>query len=199
LDLTNSLVLELLDFFKCAADHAKSLRVNSSRCQNLVGLRVLGLQVLLDGLKLLLHDQVTKASLAMDVVDDAVELFEKLFLFILEVLELLEAHLVLPLHGLVILLGLHNFPLLASEFFADHVVLNLQLLQASDLLPDVLKRFHDHIVSGVLEVLLAVGGGLSPTLELEVSSEGADHVHVEARDVVVVVVDILVLLLVLGL
>ena len=135
----------------------------------------------------------------MDVVDDAVELFKELLLLLLEVLELLVAHLVLPLDGLVILLGLHDFPLLACEFFTDLVVFNLQLLQASDLLPDVLKRLNDHVVGGVLEGLLAVGGGLSAALDLEVGTEGADHIHIQARDVVVVVMDVLVLLLVLGL
>ena len=63
----------------------------------------------------------------------------------------------------------------------------------------MLKRLHDHVVGGVLEGLLAVGSGLSTALELEVGTESADHVHVQARDVVVVVVDILVLFLVLGL
>ena len=56
LDLSNSLILELFNFFECAADHAKSLRVDSRSCQDLIGLRVLGLQALLDGLKFLLHD-----------------------------------------------------------------------------------------------------------------------------------------------
>ena len=50
LDFTNRLVLQLLNLLKRTTDHAKSLRVNPSRRQDLIRLGVLRLQALLDRL-----------------------------------------------------------------------------------------------------------------------------------------------------
>jgi len=49
----------------------------------------------------------------------------------------------------------------------------------------------------VLDILLTIGLALSRFLRLEVRAQRADHVHVQAGDVVVVVMDVLILLLVL--
>jgi len=72
-------------------------------------------------------------------------------------------------------------------------------LKASDLFADVLERFDDHVISRVLNRLLSVGRRLANLLVLEVGTQRGDHVHVETRDVVVVVMNVLVLLVVLGL
>ena len=50
LDLANGLVLELLDLFERGADHAEGLWVDARRRQDLIRLRILGLEALLDGL-----------------------------------------------------------------------------------------------------------------------------------------------------
>lgn len=61
----------------------------------------------------------------------------------------------------------------------------------------MLERLDDHVVVGVLDHLLAIGLVLAGLLRLEVRPQRADHVHVQSRDVVVVVPDVLVLLVVL--
>ena len=81
----------------------------------------------MDGLKLLLKNEVAQTSLAMHVVDDVVELLEELLFLLFDVLVLLQTHLVLPLDVLVILLGLHDFLLLLSKLFTHFLVLNLFL------------------------------------------------------------------------
>ena len=73
------------------------------------------------------------------------------------------------------------------------------VLEADDVFLDVLKGLHDHIVGGVLLNLVAIGGSFTTSLDLEISSQGADHVHVETSDVVVVIPNVLILLLVLNL
>lgn len=108
LNLADGLVLELLDFFQSAADHTEGLRIDPRRRQDLVGLRVLGLQRLLNRLQLLLEDQVAQTSLAMHIVNDVVELLEQLLLLLLDVLVLLQANFVLPLDLLILLLRLHD-------------------------------------------------------------------------------------------
>ena len=127
LDLTNSFVLELLYLLKRAADHAKSLGINSSSCQNLVRLSILRLESLLDRLQLLLKDEVAKTCLAMDIVDNAVESLKELFFLLLDVLELLEAHFILPLHLLILLLSLHNLLLLVGQIVPNLVIFDLQI------------------------------------------------------------------------
>ena len=117
LDFANSLVFKLFDFLQRAPDHAESLGVDSCGGQNLVGLGVFCLEGLLDGLKLLLKNEVAQTSLAMHVVDDVVELIEELLLLLLDVLVLLLTHLELPLDVLVLLLSLHDFFLLLSKLF----------------------------------------------------------------------------------
>ena len=102
LNLTNRLVLQLLNFLKRAANHTESLGVDSSRCQNLVSLRIFRLESLLDRLKLLFEDEVAQARPAMYIVYNAMELVEKLLLLLLNVLKLLMAHLILPLNFLII-------------------------------------------------------------------------------------------------
>ena len=135
----------------------------------------------------------------MDIVDDGMELIEELLLLMLQVLELLEPHLVLPLNVLVILLNPNDCALFLSKILPDFVIQRLQFLEADDVFLDVLKGLHDHIVGGVLLNLVTIGGSFATSLNLEIGSQGADHVHVQTSDVVVVVPDVLVLLLVLNL
>lgn len=198
LDLPDGLVLELLDLLKRAADHAKCLGVDPGSCQNLIGLGILRLQALLNRLQFLLHDQVTKTSLAVDVVDDGVELVEELLLLVLQVLVLLESHFVLPLNVLVFFLDFDDSALLIGQLLPHLVVLLLFLHQEDDVLLDVLQGLDDHVVSSMLLDLVSVCSGFTASLDLEVGPQGANHVHVESGDVVVVVPDVLVLLLVLS-
>ena len=86
-----------------------------------------------------------------------------------------------------------------SKLFTDLIVFDLKLFKASDFFLNVLKRFYDHIVASVLGGFLSICSGFSSSFNLEVGSEGAYHIHIQACDVIVVVMDVLVLLLVLSL
>ena len=198
LNFTNSLILELLDLFKGTTNHAESLRVDSRRCQNLVSLSVFSLQAFLDCFKLLLEDQVAQTSLAVDIIDDCVELFKELLLLLLDVLVLLEAHFVLPLQVLILFLGLHDFALLLCQQLSNLIVLDLPLLKASYVLANILERLHYHVVVSMLDILFTISRVFTNLLVFEVSTKRCDHVHIQTRDVVIVIVDVLVLLVVLS-
>lgn len=105
----------------------------------------------------------------------------------------------LPLLLSVLLLELRDVPLALREVLAHLLVAGEQLLQPDDLLLHLLVGLNDHIVVGLFDILFAIGGCLSDLLLLEVSSQSANHVHVESRDVTVVVMYVLVLLVMLGL
>ena len=199
LDLTDGLVLKLLHLLEGASDHAKSLRVNPCSGQDLVGLGILRLQALLNGLELLLKDQIAQASLAMNIIDHLVEFLKQLLLLLFDVLVLLQTNFILPLSLLVNTLLLHNLGLLVSELLPHSVVRNLQFLKPGNLLLDLLKRLHNLLVLSLTDHLLPVCSGFSNLFSFEIRAKGANHVHVQARDVVVVIMDILVLLVVLGL
>ena len=109
LNLTDCVVLELFDFLEGAADHAHCLWVDSSRGKDLVDLSILGLKTFLDGLKLLLEDQIAETCLLMKFINNLVELCKQLLLFGFEVLELLELDFVLPFLFLVLFCGLTDF------------------------------------------------------------------------------------------
>ena len=198
LNFTDSLILELLDLFKGTTNHAESLRVDSRRCQYLVSLSVFSLQAFLDCFKLLLEDQVAQTSLAVDIIDDCVELFKELLLLLLDVLVLLEAHFVLPLQVLILFLGLHDFALLLCQQLSNLIVLDLPLLKASYVLANILERLHYHVVVSMLDILFTISRVFTNLLVFEVSTKRCDHVHIQTRDVVIVIVDVLVLLVVLS-
>ena len=198
LNFTNSLILELLDLFEGTTNHAESLRVDSRRCQNLVSLSVFSLQAFLDCFKLLLEDQVAQTSLAVDIIDDCVELFKELLLLLLDVLVLLEAHFVLPLQVLILFLGLHDFALLLCQQLSNLIVLDLPLLKASYVLANILERLHYHVVVSMLDILFTISRVFTNLLVFEVSTKRCDHVHIQTRDVIIVIVDVLVLLVVLS-
>lgn len=123
LNLTNRLVLELFDLLERTSDHTQGLRVDPRRRQNLVRLRVLRFQALLDRLELLLQDQVAQTRFPMNIIDDIVELFKQLLLFLLNVLVLLQPNFILPFDFLVLLLSLDNLLLLVGEIGANLVIL----------------------------------------------------------------------------
>ena len=197
LDFANSLVLELFNFFERAANHAECLGIDASRGENLVRLGVFRLQALLDGLKFLLKNEIAETSLAVNVVNDSMELLEQLLLLVLNVLVLLEADFVLPLEVLVLLLSFDDSALLVGQLLAHLVVFNLLLREACNVLFHLLQRLHDLVVGGVLGLFIAGSSRLFDLLRLEVSAQRGDHVHIEARDFVVVAVNVLVLLVVL--
>ena len=173
--------------------------IDTSSGQNLVGLSILSLERLLNCLKLLLENEIAQTSFAMHIVHDVVELFKKLLFLLLDVLILLETHLILPFDILVFFLGLNNLLLLFRQLFANLVVFDLPFKKTSNLFLDMLEGLDDHVVVCVLDHLLTVGRSFTNLLVFEVTSERADHVHVESGDVVVVVMDVLILRVVLGL
>lgn len=96
LDLADGIALEVLDLLQRRSDDAESLGLDSSSSQQLVNLGILRLETLLNGLVLLLENEVSYACLLMDFVDKLVELIEELFLLPLEVLVLLKSNFILP-------------------------------------------------------------------------------------------------------
>ena len=178
LDLPDCLVFELLDLLKRAADHAESLWVDTSRCKDLVSLSVLRLKTLLNRLELLLEDQVAQASLTVHIVDDIVELFEKLLLLLLNVLVLLQTDLILPLKTLMLLLSFDNLLLLLSKLLPHLHIPILELRESRDLFLDVLHRLNDHVIVRVPNHLLTISCGLSLLLRFEIGTQRANHVHV---------------------
>ena len=104
-------------------DHAKGLGVDPRRRQNLVRLGVFRLQALLNRLELLLQDQVAQTRLPMNIIDDIVELFKQLLLFLLDVLVLLQTDFILPFGFLVLLLRLDNLLLLVGKIGSHLVIL----------------------------------------------------------------------------
>ena len=59
----------------------------------------------------------------MNIIDDIVELFKQLLLFLLNVLVLLQPNFILPFDFLVLLLSLDNLLLLVGEIGANLVIL----------------------------------------------------------------------------
>ena len=66
------------------------------------------------------------------------------------------------------------------------------------LLANIFKRLYYHVVVSMLDVLFAISRVFTNLLVFEISTKRRDHVHVQTRDVVVVIVDVLVLLVVLS-
>ena len=97
LNLLDGLVFKVLDFLQGILNDTEGLRVDLGSREQLVDLCILGLQGLLDGLQLLLKDQITQAGLLLKLIDGLVEGLEELVLLLFEVLVLLEADFELPL------------------------------------------------------------------------------------------------------
>lgn len=104
LDLTNGLVLELFNFLKGAPDHAESLGIDPCSGQYLVSLGILSLKTFLDRLQFLLKNKVAQSCLAVDIINDVMELLKELLLFVFNILVLLVEHFVLPLDLLILFL-----------------------------------------------------------------------------------------------
>ena len=113
--LLDSLVFKVLHFLQCVLNDTESLRVDFGSREQLVDLRILGLQGLLDGLQLLLEDEVAQAGLLLELIDGLVEGFEELVLLFFEVLVLLEADFKLPLDVLEFAIMLHDCCLCPSQ------------------------------------------------------------------------------------
>ena len=73
LDFSDGVTLQVLNFLQGGSNDTKSLWINFSCSQKLVNLSVLGLKRLLDGLMLLLENQVSNTGLLMDFIDKSME------------------------------------------------------------------------------------------------------------------------------
>ena len=197
LDLSDGVRLEVLDFLESRSNDTECLGLNTSSSQQLVDLCIFGLQTLLDGLVLLLEDQVADARLLMDLVSESVELVEEHFLLLDKVLTLLEAHLVLPL-DLASALVIEDDLLLALGQLGHDLVMVLSLLLELLNQPLVLlERLGDVVVLLLLSesLLLPVLVGLEHAIE--VIRQLPDHVQVGVRYIRVVGFNLLIFLLVL--
>jgi hypothetical protein len=115
LNLLDSLVFKVLDFLQGILNDTEGLRVDLCSREQLVDLCILGLQGLLDGLQLLLENQVTQAGLLLKLIDGLVEGLEELVLLLFEVLVLLEAYFELPLDVLEFAIMPHDCFLCPSQ------------------------------------------------------------------------------------
>jgi hypothetical protein len=82
LNLLDSLVLKVLNFLQGVFNDTEGLRVDLGSREQLVDLCILCLQGLLDGLQLLLKDQVTQAGLLLKLIDGLVKGLEELVLLL---------------------------------------------------------------------------------------------------------------------
>ncbi len=97
LDFPNGEVLGVLDFLERVSDLVEFGRVNSCSSQDLVNLGVFGLVSLQDCLHFLFQNQIPESGLAVQLVDQSVELIVQVLLLPLQVLHLLQLNFVLPL------------------------------------------------------------------------------------------------------
>ena len=197
LNLADRVILKLLDLFECAADHAHCLWVDSGGCEYLVDLGILCLETLLDGLELLLKDQIAETCLLMKFINDLMELLKQLLLLCLQVLVLLELDFILPLLFLVLLLCFGNLLLALNQVGLDLVVSFLLKEELVDLLAYLFEWSNDKFTVVFFNKSFFIGGNVLLSLLLQVTAEGSDQVEVCLRDRSVVVLDVEVLLLVL--
>ena len=61
----------------------------------------------------------------------------------------------------------------------------------------MLERLHNHIILGMLDIFLTVSTVFVAFLGFKIGAQCRDHIHVQASDIVVVVMDLLILLVVL--
>ena len=170
LNLTDSFILELLDFFESAANHSKSLRVNTGSWQDLISLSILCLKTLLNSLNLLLKDQVTETSLSMHIIYNTMEFFEKLFLFLFNVLVLLVQNFILPFNIMVFFLGLHDLLLLLSQHISYLIVLYPLVCQASYFFLNLFEWTYDSFIVRVLNHFFTVSLSFSNLFRFKISS-----------------------------
>ena len=142
LNLLDGLVFKVFDLLQRRLYHAQGLRVDLGSGQQLIDLRVFSLQALLYGLEFFLEDQVADAGFLVNFVDSLLELVKQLLFFTLEVLVLLETHLVLPLDVLEDGVLLHDVVLALLERAHDLVVRQLFLGQRLQLLVGLLQGLH---------------------------------------------------------
>lgn len=142
LNLLDRLVFKVFDLLQRRLYHAQGLRVDFGSSQQLIDLRVFSLQALLYGLEFFLEDQVADAGFLVNFVDSLLELVKELLFFSLEVLVLLETHLVLPLDVLEDGVLLHDMVLALLERAHDLVVRQLFLGQRLQLLVGLLQGLH---------------------------------------------------------
>ena len=170
LNLTDSLILELLNFFECATDHSKSLRVNAGSWQYLIGLSILCLKTFLNSLNLFLKNQVTETSLSVYIIDDTMEFFEKLFLFLFNILVLLVQNFILPFNIMVFFLGLHDLFLLFSQHISNLIVWYPLFCQASYFFLNLFEWTNDSLIVCVLNHFLTISLSFSNFFRFKISS-----------------------------
>lgn len=193
LNLADSVVLETFDFLESVLDNAKRLRVNACGRCDLVDLSVLRLQRLLNRLKLLLQNQVAQSGLLVDFVDDLVELVKQLVALHLEVLELLQFYLVLPFFLLELRRDLSDVLLLLFQLFLNRVMLFLSFFELFDLLRCLGERLLHLLVLVVLTHFLFDCPDVLSACLVQLNFQGLDQVHVDARDLRVVLFDLFIL------
>jgi len=185
LNLANSLALKVLDLFQSSPDEAEGLGVDSSGGQQLVDLSVLSFKGLLDGLMLLFEDEVLDSSLLVNFIDETMELFEQLLLLLLEVLELLETHFILPLNLLGSFIEVSNGSLSLLQLLHDFIMLLLLFLEFIHLFIGLGQGLDDLVVFLLLVHLLLL---LVTVLLLSISKlilQLLDDIEVGVGDVIV--------------
>ena len=120
----------------------------------MIDLRVFRLETLLYRLKLPLQHQVSQPGLLLQFMHSPIKVEEKLLFLTLQILELLQAHFILPLHILEDGVSLHDLTLGLSERAHNLVVLNLLLSQMLNLLASLLQGLHYLLVGLLLVELL---------------------------------------------
>uniref|UniRef100_A0A7S3IZQ6 Uncharacterized protein n=1 Tax=Strombidium inclinatum TaxID=197538 RepID=A0A7S3IZQ6_9SPIT len=134
---------------------------------------------------LLFEDEVLDSSLLVNFIDETMELFEQLLLLLLEVLELLETHFILPLNLLGSFIEVSNGSLSLLQLLHDFIMLLLLFLEFIHLFIGLGQGLDDLVVFLLLVHLLLL---LVTVLLLSISKlilQLLDDIEVGVGDVIV--------------
>lgn len=197
LDLADGIALEVFDFLERRSDDTKCLGLDSCGRQQLIDLRILGLETFLDSLVLLLKNEVPDTRLLMDFINQLMELIEELLLLSFEVLILLQSHLILPVDVTGDSVVVSNVSLSALKLALNAIVLDLLLLKLLDESLIFSHRLKDSVVIALLSELGTFPALVFSLLTIEVTSQLVNNIKVSVGDLDVVGADRIILDLVL--
>lgn len=111
----------------------------------------------MDSLELLLHDEISQASLLVHLISEPVELVEKVFLLCLHVLELLEFDFVLPLSFFIGAFNASNLFGTDFEVLFNPDVIKLLFTECHLLSLGAMQGFGNVFVSVVVPAIFFLG------------------------------------------
>ena len=150
LDFSNSITLEILNFFKSGSDDTKGLWINLSSCKKLIDLGILRFKWFLNGFMFLLKNQVADTCLLMNFIYKSMELIKQFLTLSFKILELLETYFILPFNLLRCTIELGNAFLDFTKWAHNFIVMLFLLLKSDNLLICLVQWFNYLVVCFLL-------------------------------------------------